>query len=189
MGRRPFVDGLGLETLKITLEKSGTIPTNDTAQVAPNIWAIGDCIKGSMLAHKAEEEGVAGQNPQLDHDLIPSVVYTSPEIAWVGQTEEQLSKAVIPYKIGQFPLSANSRGRASDEKDGFVKIISHMESDLILGVHIIGSGAGELIGEACLAMAMSASSEDIARTCHAHPTISEAIRQAAMDVEGWAMQK
>ncbi len=147
-----------------------------------------------MLAHKAEEEGVAcaeiiaGKAGHVNYNVIPGVVYTVPEIANVGKTEEELKEAGIPYKKGKFPFTANSRARCNHETDGFAKILAHAETDEILGAHIIGPLAGDMIHEVCIAMEFGAASEDIARTCHAHPTVSEAVRQAAMDVEGWAMQ-
>jgi len=158
------------------------------------IWAIGDCIEGPMLAHKAEDDGaavaelIAGKAGHVDYNLVPSVVYTNPEIAWVGRTEEQLKEADIKYKKGKFPFQANSRARTNHETTGFVKVLADATTDEILGVHMMGVGVGELIGEVCVAMEFKASSEDVARTCHAHPTMSEAVRQAAMSVEGWAMQ-
>jgi dihydrolipoamide dehydrogenase len=147
-----------------------------------------------MLAHKAEDEGVAcaeliaGKAGHVNYDVIPGVVYTSPEIAWVGKTEEELKAAGIAYKAGKFPFSANSRARTNHETDGFVKILADAATDRILGAHIIGVSAGEMIAEICVAMEFAGSSEDVARTCHAHPTLTEAIRQAAMAVEGWTMQ-
>ena len=147
-----------------------------------------------MLAHKAEDEGVAvaemiaGKAGHVNYDTIPGVVYTKPEIASVGKTEEELKEAGIPYKSGKFPFTANSRARANHDTDGFVKILAHAETDEILGAHMIGVAVGEMIHEVALAMEFRAASEDIARTCHAHPTLSEAVRQAAMGVEGWTMQ-
>jgi dihydrolipoamide dehydrogenase len=155
---------------------------------------IGDVTYGPMLAHKAEDEGaavaeiMAGQAGHVNFDVIPGVVYTNPEVASVGKTEEELKAAGTPYKVGKFPFMANSRARTNHETDGFVKILEHSDTKKILGVHMIGVGVGEMIGEACLAMEFGASAEDIARTCHAHPTMSEAVRQAAMGVDGWAMQ-
>jgi len=147
-----------------------------------------------MLAHKAEDDGaavaelIAGKAGHVNYDLVPSVVYTSPEIAWVGKTEEQLKEAGVAYKSGKFPFMANSRARTNHQTDGFVKILADAKTDQILGAHMMGIGVGEMIGELCVAMEFGAASEDVARTCHAHPTLSEAIRQAAMGVEGWTMQ-
>jgi dihydrolipoamide dehydrogenase len=194
IGRRPATRDLGLESVGVTTDKRGVIQTDDHLRVADNVWAIGDCAPGPMLAHKAEEEGVAvaeriaAKPGHVDYNVIPSVVYTSPEIAWVGATEEGLKESGRAYRVGNFPMIANSRARTNHTTDGFVKILADAATDEILGVHIVATGAGELIAEATLAMAFGASSEDIARTCHAHPTMSEAVRQAAMGVEGWTMQ-
>lgn len=194
IGRRPFTKNLGLEALNITLDKRGFIETNHFATSAKNVFAIGDCTTGPMLAHKAEEEGVAaaeiiaGKVGHVNYNVIPGVVYTYPEIANVGKTEEELKAEGVPYKKGKFPFTANSRARCNHETDGFAKILAHAETDEILGAHIIGPLAGDMIHEVCIAMEFGAASEDIARTCHAHPTVSEAVRQAAMDVENWAMQ-
>ena len=158
------------------------------------IWVIGDVTHGPMLAHKAEEEAVAvieyiaGKAGHVDYDLVPSVIYTGPEVAWVGKTEEQLKAAGVDFKKGKFPFAANSRAKINHETEGFVKVLADTATDKVLGVHIYGPQAGEMIGEACIAMAFGGSSEDIARTCHAHPTRSEAVKQAAMGVEGWTMQ-
>ena len=147
-----------------------------------------------MLAHKAEDEGVAcaeliaGKAGHVNYDIIPGVVYTKPEIAWVGKTEEELKAAGIAYKAGKFPFSANSRAKTNHETDGFVKILADATTDQVLGAHMVGVGVGEMIAEVCVAMEFGASSEDIARTCHAHPTMTEAVRQASMAVEGWTMQ-
>jgi dihydrolipoamide dehydrogenase len=155
---------------------------------------VGDVTSGPMLAHKAEDEGVAcaeliaGKAGHVNYDIIPGVVYTKPEIAWVGKTEEELKAAGIAYKAGKFPFSANSRAKTNHETDGFVKILADATTDQVLGAHMIGVGVGEMIAEVCVAMEFGASSEDIARTCHAHPTLTEAVRQAAMGVEGWTMQ-
>ncbi|RKQ69528.1 dihydrolipoamide dehydrogenase [Litorimonas taeanensis] len=194
IGRRPFTKDLGLDVLKVATDKRGFIETDHFKTTANNVFAIGDCTTGPMLAHKAEEEGVAaaeiiaGKAGHVNYGVIPGVVYTSPEIASVGKTEEELKAAGIPYKKGKFPFTANSRARCNHETDGFAKILAHAETDEILGAHIIGALAGDLIHEVCVAMEFGAASEDIARTCHAHPTVSEAVRQAAMDVENWAMQ-
>ncbi len=194
IGRRPFTKNLGLDTAGVATDKRGFIETDHYKTNVAGIWAVGDCTHGPMLAHKAEDEGVAvaeliaGKAGHVNYDVIPGVVYTAPEIASVGKTEEELKEAGVPYKKGKFPFTANSRARANHETDGFVKILAHAETDEILGAHIIGANAGDLIAEICVAMEFKAASEDIARTCHAHPTITEAVRQAAMDVENWAMQ-
>ena len=194
IGRRPYTEGLGLEGAGVKTNGRGFIETDHFKTSANGIWALGDCTHGPMLAHKAEDEGVAvaeiiaGKPGHVNYDVIPGVVYTKPEIATVGKTEEELKAEGIPFKAGKFPFTANSRARANHATDGFVKILAHAETDEILGGHIIGVCAGEMIGEVCLAMEFRAASEDIARTCHAHPTLSEAIRQAAMGVEGWTMQ-
>ncbi len=194
IGRRPYTEGLGLEAVGGKTDRRGVIQTKDHFRVAEGVWAIGDCIDGPMLAHKAEEDGVAvaeliaGKAGHVNYDLVPFVVYTKPEIAWVGKTEEQLKQAGIAYKKGKFPFMANSRARTNHETTGFVKILAEEGSDKILGAHMIGVGVGEMVHEVCVAMEFGAASEDIARTCHAHPTLSEAIRQAAMGVEGWTMQ-
>ncbi len=187
VGRRPFTEGLGLEAVGITLSASGRIPVDGNfATSAAGIYAIGDVIDGPMLAHKAEDEGyacasnLAGQTGQVNHDVIPSVVYTMPEVAVVGKTEEELKEAGQAYNVGKFPFTANSRAKANLQTDGFVKILADSESDRVLGVHIIGADAGNMIAEAALAMEFGASAEDIALTCHAHPTETEAFREAAM---------
>jgi len=194
IGRRPYTAGLGLESVGIVTDKRGFIETDHFRTNVPSIFAIGDCIKGPMLAHKAEDDGVAcveiiaGKAGHVNYDLVPGVIYTWPEVASVGRTEEELKSAAITYKTGKFPFAANSRAKTNHETDGFVKILADAETDRVLGAHIIGVGAGELIAEVVLAMEFGGASEDIARTCHAHPTRSEAIRQAAMGVEGWTMQ-
>jgi len=194
IGRRPFTDNLGLDGVGVAANKRGFIETDHYKTSVPGIFAVGDCTVGPMLAHKAEDEGVAaaeiiaGKAGHVNYDVIPGVVYTAPEIASVGKTEEELKAAGVPYKKGKFPFSANSRARANRATDGFVKILAHAETDEILGAHMIGAHVGDLIAEVCVAMEFRAASEDIARTCHAHPTITEAVRQAAMDVEGWTMQ-
>ena len=187
VGRKPNTTGLNLEKNKIKLDKQKRIEVDKKFKTSvPNIFAIGDVIKGPMLAHKAEEEGIAvaeiigGQAGHVNYNIIPGVIYTTPEVASVGKTEEQLVKEKINYKIGKFPFMANSRAKAINESEGFVKILSDQVSDKILGVHIMGPHAGELIAEAVLAMEFGASAEDIARTCHAHPTYSEAIKEAAL---------
>ncbi|XP_074644220.1 dihydrolipoyl dehydrogenase, mitochondrial-like [Tubulanus polymorphus] len=185
VGRRPYTDKLGLESVGITTDDRGRIPVNGRFQSSvPSIYAIGDCIQGPMLAHKAEDEGIitvegmCGGSPHLDYNCVPSVVYTHPEVAWVGKNEEQLKEEGIPYKVGKFPLTANSRAKTNNDTDGLVKVLGHKETDRILGVHFIGSVAGELINEAVLALEYGASCEDVARVCHAHPTVSEAVREA-----------
>ncbi len=190
IGRRPYTDKLGLDKVGIETDKRGFIPVNEQWQTSvPGIYAIGDVIVGPMLAHKAEEEGVAvaeilaGQHGHVNYNVIPSVIYTWPEVASVGQTEEQLKEAGIDYKAGKFSFMANSRARATLQTDGFVKILSDKITDQVLGVHIIGPQAGDLIHECCVAMEFGASAEDIARTCHAHPTLSEAVKEAALAVD------
>ncbi|TPJ52019.1 dihydrolipoyl dehydrogenase [Mesorhizobium sp. B2-7-1] len=186
-GRRPYADSLGLKEAGVELDERGRVKTDGHLRTnVPGIYAIGDVIAGPMLAHKAEDEGVAvaetiaGQAGHVNYDVIPSVVYTSPEIASVGKTEEELKKAGIDYKVGKFPFSANGRARAMLHTDGFVKILADKASDRVLGVHIVGFGAGEMIHEAAVLMEFGGSSEDLARTCHAHPTMSEAVKEAAL---------
>ena len=194
VGRRPFVGDLGLETVNLTLDEHGFVPTRNFATAVPGIWAIGDVTVGPMLAHKAEDEGVAcvevlaGLAGHVDYDIIPNVIYTSPEVAWVGLTEAEVKASGQPYKLGRFPFSANSRAKLQHEGEGFVKVISSTNDYRILGVHMIGPSVSEFIGEVCLAMEFHADSEDVARTCHPHPTRSEALRQAAMGVDGWTTQ-
>ena len=194
IGRRPFTKDLGLEKVGVAVDKRGFVETSHFKTNVAGIYAVGDCTPGPMLAHKAEDEGVAvaeiiaGKAGHVNYDVIPGVVYTAPEIASVGKTEEELKEAGVPFKKGKFPFAANSRARANHQTDGFIKILAHAETDEILGAHMIGAHVGDLIAEVALAMEFKAASEDIARTCHAHPTISEAVRQASMDVEGWAMQ-
>ena len=190
VGRKPNSTGLNLEKNKIKLDKQKRIEVDKNFKTSiPNVFAIGDVIRGHMLAHKAEEEGIAvaeiitGQAGHVNYDIIPGVIYTTPEVASVGKTEEQLSQEKINYKIGKFPFMANSRAKAVNESEGFVKILADQVTDKVLGVHIIGPHAGELIAEAVLAMEFGASAEDIARTCHAHPTYSEAIKEAALAVD------
>ena len=194
VGRRPFTDKLGLEAVGVKTDKRGFVEVNAHLQTnVPHIYAIGDAAPGPMLAHKAEDEGVAvaeliaGQKPHINYNLIPGVIYTWPEVATVGQTEEQLKAQGVEYKVGKFPFLANSRGRSSGQTDGFVKIIADARTDTVLGVHIIGPHAGTMIHEACIAMEYGASSEDIARTCHAHPTLNEAVKEAALAVAGRAI--
>ena len=194
IGRRPYTAGLGLETVGIVPDARGFIETDHFRTSAAGVWAVGDVIHGPMLAHKAEEDAVAcieliaGKAGHVDYNLVPSVVYTAPEVAWVGRNEEQLKAEGRAYKAGKFPFAANSRAKINHETDGLVKVLADAATDEILGVHILGPQAGELIGEYCVAMAFRAASEDIARVCHPHPTRSEAGRQAAMGVEGWTMQ-
>ena len=190
VGRKPNSNGLNLEKLKIKVDKQKRIEVDNKFKTSvPNIFAIGDVIKGSMLAHKAEEEGIAvaeiiaGQAGHVNYDIIPGVIYTTPEVASVGSTEEQLIKLNKKYKVGKFPFVANPRAKTINETEGFVKILTDAITDKVLGVHIIGPHAGEMIAEAVLAMEFGASSEDIARTCHAHPTYSEAIKEAALAID------
>ncbi len=190
VGRKPYTKNLNLEQLGIEKDEKKRIKVNKKFQTnINNIFAIGDVINGPMLAHKAEEEGIAvaetiaGQFGHVNYDLIPSVIYTSPEVAAIGKTEEQLNEKNIKYKVGKFPFIANSRAKAIDEPDGFVKILADATTDKVLGVHLIGPHAGELIAEMAIAMEFGASSEDIARTCHAHPTHTEAIKEAALAVD------
>jgi dihydrolipoamide dehydrogenase len=187
VGRRPFTDGLAAEKAGVKVNEKGQIEVNDRLQTnVSNIYAIGDVVRGAMLAHKAEEEGVmvaeilAGQKPHIDYNLIPGVVYTWPEVAAVGQTEEQLKAKNIAYKAGSFPFKALGRARASGDLDGFVKILADAKTDEVLGVHMIGARCADLIAEAVTAMEFKASAEDIARMSHAHPTFSEAIKEAAL---------
>ena len=183
-GRRPYTEGLGLETLSVETDR-GRVPTSNTWKVADGVYAIGDVIDGPMLAHKAEDEGVAvaetiaGQHGHVNYEVIPSVVYTHPEVASVGATEEQLKEAGTAHTAGQFPFTANGRARAMNATEGFVKVLADKNTDRVLGVHIVGLGAGDLIHEAAVLMEFGGSSEDLARTCHAHPTMSEAVREAA----------
>jgi dihydrolipoamide dehydrogenase len=186
-GRKPFTDGLGLDKAGVVLDDRGRVQTDDHFQTSvPGIYAIGDVIAGPMLAHKAEDEGVAvaeiiaGQAGHVNYDVIPGVVYTSPEVASVGKTEEELKKAGVDYKAGKFPFTANGRARAMLQTDGFVKVLADKATDRVLGVHIVGFGAGEMIHEAAVLMEFGGSSEDLARTCHAHPTMSEAVKEAAL---------
>ena len=193
-GRVPYTEGLGLEALGIARDNRGYIRVNESFETnVPGLFAIGDAIPGPMLAHKAEDEGaacvemMAGQKPQIDYDAIPSVVYTWPEAASVGKTEEQLKKDGIDYRVGKFPLTANSRARTNGETEGLVKLLADAKTDRLLGAHIVAGEAGTMIAELALAMEFSASAEDIARTCHAHPTLSEAVKEAALAVAGRAI--
>jgi dihydrolipoamide dehydrogenase len=191
IGRRPYTEGLGLEAVGVVVDNKGRIKVDENfATNVKGIYAIGDVIAGPMLAHKASEEGVAlaetlaGQRSRVNYEAIPAVIYTWPEVASVGRSEEELKAAGIAYKTGKFPFSANPRARANADTEGFVKILADSRSDRVLGVHIIGPDAGTLIAEATLAMEYGASAEDIARTCHAHPTLNEAVKEAALAVEG-----
>ena len=195
IGRRPYTQGLGLDKVGITLDNRGRIPVDKHyATSVPGIYAIGDVIEGPMLAHKAEDEAVAvaeiisGQAGHVNYEAIPAVVYTHPEVASVGRTEEELKAQGVAYKVGKFLFAANSRARANADTDGFVKVLADAKTDRILGVHMIGPEVGNMIAEAALAIEFQAAAEDIARTSHAHPTLSEAIRQACMAVGGWTMQ-
>ncbi len=190
VGRKPYTEGLNLTKVGIKKDSKGRIEVNNKLQTTiDNIYAIGDVIKGPMLAHKAEEEGIAvaeilaGQAGHVNYDVIPGVIYTSPEVATVGKTEEQLKDENKSYKVGKFPFLANSRAKVNNETDGFVKILADSMTDKVLGVHIIGPHCGDMIAEMALAMEFGASSEDIARTCHAHPTHTEAIKEAALAVD------
>ena len=194
VGRRPYTDGLGLEEVGVARDQGGRIIVDDGfATNVSGIYAIGDVIPGPMLAHKAEEEGIAlverlaGQKSHVDYDAVPAVIYTWPEVASVGNTEEELKAAGVSYRTGKFPFTANPRARSNGYTEGFVKILAEAETDRVLGVHIIGPDAGTLIAEAALAKEFGASAEDIARTCHAHPTLSEALKEAALAVGGRAI--
>ena len=195
IGRKPYTDKLGLDTVGIMPNQRGFIEVDaHWGTGVPGVYAIGDCTPGPMLAHKAEEEAVAvaeviaNGHGHVDYDIIPGVVYTDPEVATVGKTEDQLKEAGVEYNVGKFPFTANSRAKTNHETDGFVKVLADKKTDKVLGVHMIGTGVGEMIAEACIIMSFGGSSEDIARTCHPHPTRTEAFRQAAMGVEGWTMQ-
>ena len=190
VGRKPYTEGLNLNKVGVKKDDKGKIKVDSKFQTSvKNIYAIGDVIDGPMLAHKAEEEGIAvaellaGQSGHVNYDVIPGVIYTSPEVAYVGKSEEQLKKDSITYKIGKFPFMANSRAKVNNETDGFVKILADSKTDRVLGVHIIGPHCGDMIAEMALAMEFGASAEDIARTCHAHPTHTEAIKEAALAVD------
>jgi dihydrolipoamide dehydrogenase len=194
IGRRPFTDGLGLQEIGVALDNKQRVKVDAHYQTnIPGIYAIGDVIAGPMLAHKAEDEGMvvvemlAGQKPHLNYDAIPAVIYTWPEVASVGKTEEELKAAGITYRTGKFPFTANSRARTNADTDGFVKILADAQTDRVLGVHIIGPDAGTMIAEAALAIEYGASAEDIARTTHAHPTLNEAVKEAALAVDGRAI--
>ena len=187
VGRKPYTENLGLEEIGVKLDEKGRIEVNDHLETnVSGIYAIGDVIRGAMLAHKAEEEGVlvaelmAGQKPHIDYNLIPNVVYTWPEVASVGKTEEELKAAGIAYKQGSFPFKASGRARASMDTDGLIKVLADKENDEILGVHMIGPRAADMIAEAVVGMEYKATAEDIARICHAHPTFSESFKEAAL---------
>ncbi|WP_374306172.1 dihydrolipoyl dehydrogenase [Methylocella sp.] len=186
IGRRPVTEGLGLEAAGVAVERGRVVIDQKFQTNVPGIYAIGDVVRGPMLAHKAEDEGIAvaeilaGQHGHVNYGVIPGVVYTSPEIASVGATEEELKEKGVAYKVGKFPFTANGRARAMRQTEGFVKLLADAQTDKVLGVHILGAGAGELIAEACVLMEFGGSSEDLARTCHAHPTLSEAVREAAL---------
>ncbi len=194
VGRVPNTDNLNLNAVGLTTDERGFIPVNHDCQTSVNnIWAIGDVILGPMLAHKAEDEGVAvaerilGQKPHINYNCIPWVIYTSPEISWVGKTEQQLTKEGIEYKAGQFPFMANGRALGMAESDGFIKVLACAKTDEILGVHIVGANASDLIAEAVVAMEFKAAAEDIARICHPHPSLSEVMREAALSVDKRAL--
>jgi dihydrolipoamide dehydrogenase len=187
IGRRPYVEGLGLDKVGVKLTDHGRIAVDAHLQTSvPGIYAIGDVIDGPMLAHKASEDGIAcvetmaGQKGHVNWDLVPSIIYTQPEVAWVGKTEEQLKAAGVVYKVGKYPFTADPRSRANGTTEGFVKVLADKATDQVLGVHIIGAEAGTMIAEACVAMEFSASAEDIGRVCHAHPTVNEAMKEAAL---------
>ena len=191
VGRKPYTEGLGLENAGVELDERGRVKVNDHLQTnVANIYAIGDVVKGAMLAHKAEEEGVfvaetlAGQKPHINYNLIPGVVYTWPEVAGVGKTEEQLKEEGVAYKVGSFPMRALGRSRASGDIDGLIKVLADEKTDEILGVHMIGARAADMIAEAVISMEFRASAEDIARSSHAHPTFTEAIKEACLDATG-----
>ena len=190
VGRKPNTEGLNLQKIGVELDEKKRVKTDKNFKTNQNnIYAIGDVISGPMLAHKAEDEGIAvadniaGQSGHVNYDTIPGVIYTSPEVASIGKTEEQLKELKINYKIGKFSFMANSRAKAIDDTEGFVKILADEKTDQVLGAHLIGPHAGELIAEIGIAMEFGASSEDIARTCHAHPTFSEAVKEAALSVD------
>jgi len=194
IGRRPYTEGLGLAEVGVELDERGRVKTDKHfATNVPGIYAIGDVIAGAMLAHKAEDEGVAlaeilvGQAGHVNYGVIPSIVYTWPEVASVGETEEELKARGQAYKVGKFPFTANGRARAMGDTDGFVKILADKETDRVLGCHILGPDAGGLIAEVAIAMEFGASAEDVARTCHAHPTLSESVKEAALAVDGRAL--
>ena len=193
IGRRPYTEGLGLESVGVQLDVAGRIETNGFKTNVDGVYAIGDVISGPMLAHKAEDEGIAvaemlaGKSGHVNYDVIPGVIYTAPEVAWVGLNEEELTQKGIDYRIGKFPFMANGRAKVNNTTDGFVKILADTKTDRILGVHIVGPEAGNMIAEAAVAMEFGGSAEDLARTCHAHPTLTEAVKEAALAVEDRAI--
>ena len=193
IGRRPYTEGLGLESVGVQLDVAGRIETNGFKTNVDGIYAIGDVISGPMLAHKAEDEGIAvaemlaGKSGHVNYDVIPGVIYTAPEVAWVGLNEEELTHRGVDYRIGKFPFMANGRAKVNNTTDGFVKILADTKTDRILGVHIVGPEAGNMIAEAAVAMEFGGSAEDLARTCHAHPTLTEAVKEAALAVEDRAI--
>jgi dihydrolipoamide dehydrogenase len=194
IGRVPNTNGLNLDAVGLKLDERGAIPVDaDCRTAVPGIWAVGDVVRGPMLAHKGEEEGVmvaeiiAGQHGHVNYDAIPWVIYTQPEIAWVGKTEQQLKQEGVEYRSGRFPFAYNGRALGRDDAGGFIKMLADAKSDRILGVHAIGGLASELIAEAVVAMEFGASSEDIARICHAHPSMSEVMREAALAVDKRAL--
>jgi len=194
IGRRPFTQGLGLDTVGVKTDPRGVILNDHLKTNVDGVYVIGDCTTGAMLAHKAEEEGiavaqmVAGKWGHVNYDVIPNVIYTFPEVATVGKSEDELKAEGVVYKAGKFPFMANSRARTNHQTDGMVKVLEDVAGKKIVGVHMLGAGVGEMIGEICVAMEFGASAEDVARTCHAHPTMSEAIREAAKGVDDWTMQ-
>lgn len=194
IGRRSYTEGLGLESVGLATDARGMLANQHHQSTVAGIWVIGDVTSGLMLAHKAEEEAIAciekiaGKAAEVDYDVIPSVIYTRPEVACAGKTEEQLKAEGRAYKVGKFPFTANSRAKINHETEGFVKVLADEKTDAILGVHMIGPSVSEMIAEYCVAMEFAASAEDIALICHPHPTRSEALRQAAMGVDGWTMQ-
>jgi len=194
IGRRPYTKGLNLESAGLETDKRGMLSNEHHRTSVPGLWVIGDVTSGPMLAHKAEDEAVAcseriaGKPHEVNYNLIPGVIYTRPELASVGKTEEHLQAEGREYKVGKFPFTANSRAKINHETEGFAKVLADAKTDEVLGVHLVGPSVSEMIGEFCVAMEFSASAEDIALTCHPHPTRSEALRQAAMNVDGMAMQ-
>ncbi|MCU1724626.1 dihydrolipoyl dehydrogenase [Pseudomonas sp. 5P_5.1_Bac1] len=194
IGRRPYTEGLGLDSVGLQTDKRGMLENQGHRTSVPGVWVIGDVTSGPMLAHKAEDEAIAcierihGKPHEVNYGLIPGVIYTKPELATVGKTEEQLKAEGRAYKVGKFPFMANSRAKINHETEGFAKVIADAETDQVLGVHLVGPCVSEMIGEYCVAMEFAASAEDIALICHPHPTRSEALRQAAMNVDGMAMQ-
>ena len=194
IGRVPYTESLGLQEVGVALDERGRVKTDaHFATNVPGIYAIGDVIVGPMLVHKAEDEGVAvseiiaGQAGHVNYDVIPAVVYTYPEIASVGKSEDDLKAANVAYNVGKFPFTANGRAKANQQTEGFVKILADAKTDRVLGVHIVGADAGNMIAEAAVAMEFGGAAEDIARTCHAHPTLPEAVKEAAMAVAGRAI--